>query len=81
MVSLWGSSNTPEDNENQEHIEEESQENSSMAPPPPRPASRESPDEQSRLLQPNRDTPRGAYLDPDDPAVSVVLLYVVFHNH
>ena len=27
-------------------------------------------DERTQLLQPNRQTPRGAYLAPDDPAVS-----------
>jgi len=74
MQSLWGSKKNnddqPEDHADEALIEQE------PAPMAPRPASREEregrePDERSRLLPPsnNNPPPRGAYLDPDDPAV------------
>jgi len=71
MVSLWGSKKTDDQEDN---IDEENQETGSMSNSA-RPGSRNDrdADERTQLLQPNRQTPRGAYLAPDDPAVSTPL--------
>ena len=61
MVSLWGSKNSGDgqENDDEENTQDEGR---------PRSSRQREPDERTRLLPPSHE----GFLDPDDPAVSVI---------